>query len=313
MQDAPDQTSVTWRAVGSHWQAPEVILAVANGMFALMSVLASAHRPERAALFLLMHGALAALIVASARTDWSRMDRVTPLRVVHDWAPAAILLGFYFELTPALPRINPFEDHRFDRAFQAIDVYLLGDDPAGAITQFGTRWLSDVLTLCYTAYYPLIIAVPIALYVRREFTAFRTVSAIVMVAFTLSYVGYALCPAIGPHVLFDGPRAAVLDGYGFARSVYSVLRDVPAEPPDAFPSGHALMGILAPAIAWRFRRPLFVWVAPVGVGIVLATVYLRFHYLIDVVASFVLAPVVWTLGRVLDERLSRRARSTLEP
>lgn len=312
MQDAPDQTSVGWRVVGTHWQAPDVILAVANGVFGLLSVLAAAHRPERAALYLLMHGALAALIVASARTDWSRMQHAPLLRAAHDWAPALILTGFYFELNPAIPRINPYDDFRFDRLFQAIDVFLLGDDPAGAITQFGARWLSDVLTVCYMSYYPLIIAVPVALYARREFTAFRTVSAIVMVAFTLTYVGYVLCPAIGPHVLFDGTRASVLDGYGLARAVYSVLRDVPAEPPDVFPSGHALMGILAPAIAWRYRRPLFVWILPVGVGIVLATVYLRFHYLIDVVASFVLAPVAWTLGRVIDERLSRRVRPAVE-
>jgi membrane-associated phospholipid phosphatase len=312
MQDAPDQTSVTWRVVGTHWQAPDVILAGANGIFGLLSVLAARSRPDRAAGFLLLHGLLAVAIIAAARTDWSRMKRATLLRAVHDWAPALIMVGFYFELSAAIPRVHPYDTFRYDHAFQAIDVWLLGDDPAHAITQFGARWLSDVLTVCYMAYYPLIIVVPVALYVRREFTAFRTVSSIVMVAFTLSYVGYALCPALGPHVLFDGERASVLNGYGLAAHVYAMLRDVPSEPPDAFPSGHALMGLLAPAMAWRFRRSLFPWILPVGTGIVLATIYLRFHYLIDVFASFVLAPIVWTLGRVLDERMSRRARSAME-
>jgi membrane-associated phospholipid phosphatase len=218
------------------------------------------------------------------------------------------MVGFYFELSAAIPRVHPYDTFRYDHVFQAIDVWLLGEDPAHAITQFGAPWLSDLLTVCYMAYYPLIIVVPVALYVRREFTAFRTVSSIVMVAFTLSYLGYALCPALGPHVLFDGERAPVLNGYGLAAHVYAMLRDVPSEPPDAFPSGHALMGLLAPAMAWRFRRSLFPWILPIGTGIVLATIYLRFHYLIDVFASLVLAPIVWTLGRVLDERMSRRAQ-----
>jgi membrane-associated phospholipid phosphatase len=144
--------------------------------------------------------------------------------------------------------------------------------------------------------------VPAALYARDELDEFRVVSAIILVSFAIMYTGYVAVPAVGPHLLFDGPRAPVLDGYGLARRAYASLEALPTEPPDAFPSGHAMFGVLVPALAWRWRRPLFHWVFPIGVGIVLATVFLRFHYIADVLAAFFLVPLTWRLGCALGSQ-----------
>jgi membrane-associated phospholipid phosphatase len=306
MRRAPDRsvTSV-WEEVRAHSYllASDLILLVANAAMFVAAMLSSTPVTERSVIGA-GHVLVMGLVFALARADRPEAPRGL-IGFVHDWVPALILVAMYFELSVIIPHLNPYDDHRLDIALQAFDVRLLGD-PAKFFASLGARWLSDVLACCYIVYYPLMIVVPVALYVRGDLASFRTTAAIIMTAFVMTYTCYALFPALGPHSLFDGVRAPVLDGYGIAKHVYAMTHDVRGEPPDAFPSGHAMVGVLGPAMAWRFYRPLFLGLAVVGVGIVLATLYLRYHYLLDVAAGVMLAPVAWKLGTWIDRRWNER-------
>jgi membrane-associated phospholipid phosphatase len=306
MRRAPDRsvTSV-WEEVRAHSYllAADLILLVANAAMFVAAMLSSTPLTERAVIGA-GHVLVMGLVFALARADRPEAPRGL-IGFVHDWVPTLILVAMYFELSVIIPHLNPYDDHRLDKALQAFDVRVLGDPPK-FFASLGARWLSDVLACCYVVYYPLLIVVPIALYARGDLQNFRTTAAIIMTAFVMTYTCYALFPALGPHSLFDGPRAPVLDGYGIAKHVYAMTHDVRGEPPDAFPSGHAMVGMLGPAMAWRFYRPLFLGLMVVGVGIVLATLYLRYHYLLDVAAGLMLAPVAWKLGTWIDRRWNER-------
>jgi len=233
--------------------------------------------------------------VATARFD--------PLSFFHSWLPALVVVLMYFELGVLIPLLRDYSDLRYDRALQAVDVWLLGD-PARVVERYASRGLSDVLTVCYFAYYPLALLVPAALYMRGAKRDFQRAAAIIMLGFLLSYLGYFAFPALGPHRVFDARRPAALDGLFWARAGYEWLLSVPHEPPDAFPSGHALIALLVPALCWRWSRALVYYTTPVAVGIVLATVYLRLHYVTDVAAAIVLAPLCYALGCALTRSLA---------
>lgn len=218
------------------------------------------------------------------------------LAFLRHWLPAIIIVLMYFELGVLIPLLRDFDDLRYDHALQAIDVWLLGD-PVAVVERLASPALSDILMACYFAYYPLALVVPAALYVREAKPEFQRAAATILLGFMLSYVGYLAFPALGPHRVFDAHRPDALDGYGFSAVAYEWLLAVPHEPPDAFPSGHALIALLVPALAWRYARSLFYFALPIAVGIVFATLYLRLHYVADVAASIVLAPICYVLGR----------------
>lgn len=282
----------------SPWKTPLLPLdALVQGtnMLLALGVGLNASRIAHAGALLAMHCMVAASVALIARFD-VRIARATDrLTLVHYWLPVGFVLMIYFELGLLVPVLHDFSDHRYDHTLQALDVRLLGD-PLAFVTRWASRPLSDLLTCCYFAYYPLVIAVPLAVYMRGTREDFERASAVIFVAFVLSYAGYVLCPAVGPHRVFETERPDVLAGFGLARVGYGFLRHVPNEPPDAFPSGHVLLAVLVPALARRFYPALFPWLAPIGAGIVVATVYLRLHYLADVAAALVLAPVAWMLG-----------------
>lgn len=292
----------------SPWKMPllplDMLVQGTNTLLAI-GVILGASRIPHAGGWLALHSMLAASVSLIARFDVRSGRATDPLKLVHDWLAVGFVLIIYFELGQLIPILRDYADRRYDYPLQALDVRLLGD-PLAFVMRWASRPMSDLLTVCYFAYYPLIIAVPLAVYVHGAREDFECASSVIFVAFVLSYAGYWLWPAVGPHRVFDGERPAVLAGFGLARVGYGLLCRVPNEPPDAFPSGHVLLSVLAPALARRFYPALFPWLAPVAAGIVLATVYLRLHYLADVAAAFVLAPVAWIVGLAVCRVFARR-------
>jgi membrane-associated phospholipid phosphatase len=293
----------SWPQLRSAWLPSDACVHAFNALSAGMIVLCwsrIAHGP----VYLAFHAVMALLFQYLAKLDAARpREPAGVVTFLHSFAPAPFVLAVYFELGLLIPQIHPFSDYRYDHVLHATDVFLLGD-PLTWVNRMSNRLLSDVLSLCYFAYYPFIIVVPVFLYAHGQHTHYQRVTAIILVAFLISFVGYVMFPAIGPHKLFDASRPAALEGYGIAKRGYAAVRDVALEPPDVFPSGHTLFGVLVPALAWRYYRRLFAWVAPIGMGIVLATFYLRFHYLVDILAAIALAPVAWKLGLWVEQRVT---------
>jgi membrane-associated phospholipid phosphatase len=117
----------------------------------------------------------------------------------------------------------------------------------------------------------------------------------------LSYLGYFVVPAVGPHH-FLVPRPAILDGWILGGRFHAALMAAEWEMPDAFPSGHALMSMIVIVLAWRHHRRVFRWIVLPASGCILATVALRYHYVVDVVASAAVMPLALWAGRALARR-----------
>jgi membrane-associated phospholipid phosphatase len=65
---------------------------------------------------------------------------------------------------------------------------------------------------------------------------------------------------------------------------------------DAFPSGHALLSMAVIAMAWKHHRPSFRALLLPALGCILATMALRYHYVVDVAASAAIFPGAILLG-----------------
>ena len=67
----------------------------------------------------------------------------------------------------------------------------------------------------------------------------------------------------------------------------------------AFPSAHVAGSVVTLLCAWRYSRPAGLMLAPVVLGIVVATVYGRYHYFVDLPAGILVGVVGYTAGRRL--------------
>ena len=268
---------------------------VVLGYVGVISAIVLAGRPEGAWIYLGYHALVLALMALVIHAH----DRYGgPFwTVARYWYVVPIVLAAFRELHYLIPQVRPFHDGRFDRALAAIDRRLFGDVD-GFFLHALPAPLIDLLHLCYWFYFASMLITGAAIQRTGDYVKLREYVTVLLTGLFLSYLGYFLVPALGPHH-FLVPRPAILDGWLLGGPFHSALMAAEWEMPDAFPSGHALMSMVVMLLAWRLQRRVFRWIVLPASGCILATVALRYHYVVDVVASAAVLPVALWAGRTL--------------
>lgn len=250
--------------------------------------------PEVLAAHVALTAVVAALIACAERfpgRGW---------RIARDWYPLLIVPTAFRELYYLVPAVNP---HDWDFTLIGWDRALFGVAPTVALERLLHPLAVEVTQLCYTAYYVLPVILGAVVYRQGRRAEFSEGMALILLAFFTSYLGYCAVPALPPTLhesilgharpWFDEPAA---QGYGLAPRVRAAIASLELEMRDCFPSGHTEVTLVTLACAWRFHRPTFWGLLGISFGLIAATVYLRYHYVVDVFAGALLAGAVLWAG-----------------
>jgi membrane-associated phospholipid phosphatase len=90
------------------------------------------------------------------------------------------------------------------------------------------------------------------------------------------------------------------------------IQDSGEKPTGAFPSSHVGLTIITMSILFKNTKKLFFIVLPVAIILVTSTVYIKAHYLIDVIAAFIVAPLIFVASRQIF-KLFKRISNKLNP
>jgi membrane-associated phospholipid phosphatase len=219
------------------------------------------------------------------------------LSIFFDFYIIACVVVIFDNLGPLIRAVNPVDR---DAWLIAFDRSLFRTDPTIALERFATPFLSDVLTVCYALYYFHPIVLGAIVYVdekkgrSREFARYAFTMVFV---FFFSYAGYFMLPAIGPRytIRHHGPlpRGAV------SRAIDDTLDKLEKNKRDCFPSGHTMVVVAVLMEAGRRSRKTLLCFLPFALGLFLATVYCRYHYVADVLAGLALGPASVLVGNRL--------------
>jgi membrane-associated phospholipid phosphatase len=188
-----------------------------------------------------------------------------------------------------------------DALLIAWDQKLFGVQASVALQPFISPPLTGWMSFAYFFHLLNIPIIACFIYLRRPRRYFREMMCGVLVICFLGILGYLAVPAIGPlytlrdqyTVPLSEPLAIFnrqVDFMDFAR----IRRDV-------FPSLHVGISFLVWLYAYRSSRRLFWILSPLILSLWISTVYLRYHYLVDVLAGLALAPLSFWLTRWLFE------------
>lgn len=227
---------------------------------------------------------------------WLDEGRFRIVRTLHMFYPIIFIPIVFDSFADILPWASPIER---DSLLIQLDRILLGVDPTVWLERFIHPVLTELLTWAYASYYFLPIILAVALYWRgkeKEYDFDRGIFGVVL-GFYLSYVGYFLVPAIGPRFTLAHLHKVDLHGIFVADTIRETLNALERFKQDAFPSGHTAVVLLVLYYAWHYVRGLFWVFLPVVVALIFSTVYLRYHYVIDVLAGILLVGVVVVVER----------------
>ena len=236
----------------------------------------------------------------------------TQLRAVRVWTPFVILYLCYRALRGVLLLIPASRDQH--ALLKRADEAIFGVSPAWWLQQFATPWLTELLAFAYALMFVLPLIVLVTLYARGHDRALRRAALALLIAFHLGFVVFLLVPAHSPDIVYDFGEP--LRGYGFyewSSASWARLQQITY---DAFPSMHTCISTLAlvharrhGAALWPSRPRLVFWgFVPAVVLLQLATLYLRQHYFVDLIAGWALAAISLALAAramTLWDRLGR--------
>lgn len=217
------------------------------------------------------------------------------------WAPYAGILPVFQSLGYITHNIRP----DLDSYLIGIDRSLFGVHPTVWLEGITHPLMVDLLALAYSSYYFLPIILAFFLHFDRKHHEVEHLLLAVTIGFFLSYVGYLLVPAIGPRFTLAQSQAGPVKGWLWANQLLDVLNAGEFNKRDCFPSGHTGITLIVLYYAHAHHKKLFLVLLPIGVLLILATVFLRLHYVVDVIAGFALAALAILIAEIWNPHFLR--------
>lgn len=195
----------------------------------------------------------------------------------------------------------------YDNLLISWDLAILGKHPGEILLPIVSSYLTEYLQISYTLFYflPIFTAVDLYYNQRDKFDIFLRN---ILFAYFFSYLLYFALPAIGPRFtvytfeqinkelpgvfLTDTLRWFINFGGGVTTSNVNPSHIVNR---DCMPSGHTMVTLIAIIYSFRFQSKMRWVVFTIGTSIIFATIYLRYHYFVDIIAGFIFGIVSYFL------------------
>lgn len=222
----------------------------------------------------------------------------------------------YFFLGGLLPLVNT---STLDHELHALDLALFGVEPAIWMDRWVTAVTTEWFAFFYFGYFFLLAihVVPILLFARHRRVLGEFALGLILL-FCVGHLTYMLVPGFGPYHAVPGAFEHAFPAGLWHDIVMQAVRSG-GSMMDIFPSLHTAAPTFLLLFSFRHRDKLpFRWSWPVvafcAVNIILATMFLRWHWVIDVLAGLLLAYGALVVSvRFTHAELSRRSRDGLAP
>lgn len=224
---------------------------------------------------------LVAATLASPGSGWSTWKGT--LQFVACW--------LIFPLFKAIREV--FITHTADAALLALDRHLWGGRSLPEhLLGWERPWLSDLLSGGYFLFYFVVLLPAIVFSVCRRSHEAKAFFLGLTLMYLIGFAGYLLVPAGGPYMAFPGVFPYPVHGGAMTALLAGVVK-AGITGMDVFPSLHSGIGVYVLGFfALGGYRRIAVLLAPIILALVVATLYLRYHYGIDVLCGIALAAAV---------------------
>jgi membrane-associated phospholipid phosphatase len=157
------------------------------------------------------------------------------------------------------------------------------------------------MNICYFSYYLITAIACIAIYILKPAASFKSIF-VVICSFYLYYLMYCLLPVVGPQYYFDLSNVSAPEPLLFGKIMHYIITNF-EQPTGAFPSSHVGLALIVTQQTYLHTKKLFYFLLPFAIGICFATVYLKAHYVLDVLAAFITVPLFIAISNWLYHKL----------
>ncbi|APS00287.1 phosphatase PAP2 family protein [Pajaroellobacter abortibovis] len=216
----------------------------------------------------------------------------------------------YFQLRDILPTVT---SHAADGDIFALDMKLFHMEPTLLWDRFITPSTTEWFAFFYFSHF-LLLATHILpfVFVSNRTSLLTHFSLGVCLVFCIGHVLYLVVPGYGPYRYLADYFTHPLEGGLFWKLVQSAVSTGGAQK-DIFPSVHTAAPLFFTLFSFQYRHlhPFkYTWliVAFFTTQIIIATMFLRWHYLIDILAGILLATISNALAKWISQWEEKRRK-----
>jgi membrane-associated phospholipid phosphatase len=229
------------------------------------------------------------LFVINLSSDQERTGKIRGF--VYTFSPILFIVLIYESLGDLIHYLQP----DIDPVLMRIELYLFGVQPTIWMQRWIVPWLTDLLSFAYLSYYFLPVILVFVLYLKKRPGLYPTFFVLTL-GYYVSFIGYTLFPAVGPRYAMTSFYTVPLEGSFITDWVRDGLNAIQHNIRDCMPSGHTQIALTVLYLAHRYERKVFYIFLPFVCGLVLSTIYLRYHYVIDLFAGTAIAIACMIIG-----------------
>lgn len=225
------------------------------------------------------------LLATLAWLTWRSLASPSQQRSRHECLFYALAMNMTFPaMGAAIPAVRTI---RYDKLLIDVDRAVFSVSPNVWAEQFITPMITEVMSLCYLFFMPLLFVNLVRYFFSRKELLDDFYRGLFTV-YGVGFVGYLLVPAAGPYLAYPELFSVPLQG-GTITTLTQAMVKLGSNKVDVFPSLHCAVSAYILGFAYRHHRKEFWWLLAPIVGLWMATIYLRYHYLVDVAFGFALA------------------------
>jgi hypothetical protein len=205
-----------------------------------------------------------------------------------------LAMNFIFlHMKIAIPKIHPA---KMDSWLAQVDSLLIGTNLSLRAQPLVHPALTELFSISYILFFPYLLF-SLVYYFLGEVNLLKKFIIGLFTIYGLGFLGYSFVPAAGPFHAMAGQFSVPLSGGWVTRWNAAVVAQG-SNGVDVFPSLHCAVSSFLLFFdrrhrPWRFK----LYLAPC-VGLWFSTIYLRYHYFIDVLVGFALAAfALWLANR----------------
>lgn len=228
------------------------------------------------------------------------------------YAFVLLLLSIWYPETFEINRYFSNQDH----IIAQLEQQFFGFQPALYFHEIlPQKWFSEIMNFGYFSFYPVIILCGLYFYYNDKLQ-FQYYFFMLLVSFYVFYIIFIFFPSVGPQYYFNtigidnaqnGFFPELLNYYnfnselscqqfnsGFFLNLVEKTQLAGEKPTAAFPSSHVGISTLIMLVLLEKKKlRIFLFILPIYLALVASTVYIQAHYLVDVIAGFISAIILY--------------------
>lgn len=231
------------------------------------------------------------------------------IKILRYWYGVAAILIIFKQVYFIIYYLKPAD---WDLLFIKMDFMIFRVNPTQWAYQFKNPYATEFLQWVYAYYYPMIVVFGLELYIWKRYKEFKYTIFLIFFSFYFSYIIYMIFPANGPrfHLHDFSTISTELPGLFLTEYIRTFLNMGESIPKgvtnpqdyvqrDAMPSLHIITAFLIMYLSRKFGSKSFYFYLPYFFLMIAATIYLRYHYVVDIAGGIAVSVFTIWLGLIV--------------